>query len=142
MVLTPTTHPTHSTSYDHPIYLSGWIARKSVRLYVDKKYRCHYLAMLGHEPPQNMSLASVSGRKDYSERTEMEEWKKEEEDGGGGWEDRGGGREGREGSGGEEGVEEKEGGGGGEGVRGKEGSEVEMGDMKDGKESGGCRNDI
>ncbi|CAI7989852.1 RNA cytosine C(5)-methyltransferase NSUN2 [Geodia barretti] len=52
------------TLYDHPIYLSGWVARKSVRLYVDKKYRCHYLAMLGHEPPQTMCLASVSGRRD------------------------------------------------------------------------------
>ena len=61
----------YSTSYDHPIYLSGWMARKSVRLYVDKKYRCHYLAMLGHDPPHNMSLASVSGRRDIEE--EMEE---------------------------------------------------------------------
>lgn len=71
----------YSTRYDHPIYLSGWIARKSVRLYVDKKYRCHYLAMLGHEPPQNMSLASVSGRKE--ETSDLEEWKREEEGEGG-----------------------------------------------------------
>ena len=26
---------------------------------MDKKYRCHYLAMLGHEVPRTMSLASV-----------------------------------------------------------------------------------
>ena len=59
----------YSTSYDHPIYiyLSGWMARKSVRLYVDKKYRCHYLAMLGHDPPHNMSLTSVSGQRDIDE---------------------------------------------------------------------------
>ena len=35
----------------------------------------------GHEPPPNMSLASVSGRKD-NERTEMETWKRMEEKGG------------------------------------------------------------
>lgn len=75
------TLPFFSTSYDHPIYLSGWVARKSVRLYVDKKYRCHYLAMLGHEPPQDMSLASVSGRMD--ETTDLEEWKRQEEGEGG-----------------------------------------------------------
>ena len=64
----------YSTSYDHPIYLSGWMAHKSVRLYVDKKYRCHYLAMLGHDPPHNLSLASISGRRDIEEEIEeMEE---------------------------------------------------------------------
>ena len=72
------------------------MARKSVRLYVDKKYRCHYLAMLGHEPPQTMSLASVSGRRDC----DMEE-------GRGGEVEEGGGK----GGGGdiESGVEEKKG---------------------------------
>ena len=71
------------TSYDHPIYLSGWMARKSVRLYVDKKYRCHYLAMLGHDPPHNMSLTSVSGRRDIDE--EMEEMEERGEGEGRGW---------------------------------------------------------
>ena len=100
----------YSTTYDHPIYLSGWMARKSVRLYVDKKYRCHYLAMLGHEPPTNMSLASVSGRKD-NERTEMETWKRLEEEGGNcGKECEGGEREeGGKGSGGLERREDMQG---------------------------------
>ena len=72
-----------------------------MRLYVDKKYRCHYLAMLGHKPPQNMSLASISGRRD------LEEWRGGGESGEGGQgeeEGRGGDEEGREGEGrGEEG---------------------------------------
>ena len=73
-------HTHTSTLYDHPIYLSGWVARKSVRLYVDKKYRCHYLAMLGHEPPLTMSLASVSAGTREGERVEVEEWKMQEEE--------------------------------------------------------------
>lgn len=35
--------------------------------------------MLGHEPPQSMSLASVSGKKD-NEKADMEEWSKQEEE--------------------------------------------------------------
>ena len=114
------------TPYNHPIYLSGWVARKSVRLYVDKKYRCHYLAMLGHEPPQTMSLASISGRRDC----DMEEWK-------GGGEEGEGGEEGGEEGGGEEGGEEGEGGGGEEGEGGGEEGEVGEGQERDnGKEEG------
>ena len=42
---------------------------------MDKKYRCHFLAMLGYNPPANMTLASVSAkRKDEEEDVlEMEE---------------------------------------------------------------------
>ena len=45
-----------------PIYLSGWVAAKSVRLYVDKNYRYHYLSILGHDPPENQSLETISGK--------------------------------------------------------------------------------
>lgn len=54
--------------------------------------------MLGHEPPQNMSLVSVSGRKE--ETTDLEEWKREEEGEGG----RVDGDEEMRGEGGEEGC--------------------------------------
>ena len=93
----------YSTSYDHPIYLSGWMARKSVRLYVDKNYRCHYLAMLGHDPPHNLSLASISGQRDIDE--EMEEMEERGEGEGEGERERvegGGGRETKKEMGGEE----------------------------------------
>ena len=101
------------------------MARKSVRLYVDKKYRCHYLAMLGHEPPQTMCLASVSGRRDCDmgegRGGEVEEGGGEVEEGGG---EGGGGKEERDV---ESGVEEKKGeaelggnGGIGEAVAGEE----------------------
>lgn len=60
------------STFHYPIYLSGWVARKSIRLYADKKYRCHFLAMLGHEAPADMSLASVSGRRNEEEEEEME----------------------------------------------------------------------
>ena len=36
------------------------MAAKSVRLYVDKNYRYHYLSILGYEPPENQSLETVS----------------------------------------------------------------------------------
>ena len=45
-----------------PIYLSGWVAAKSVRLYVDKNYRYHFLSILGHDPPPNQSLETISGK--------------------------------------------------------------------------------
>ena len=65
--------------------------------------------MLGHELPENMSLASVSGRRD-NERDEMEEWRKgKEEEGSGEQTTQGGGGEGveMEGVRSEEGVEQK-----------------------------------
>ena len=41
--------------------LSGWRAAKSVRLFVDKIYRYHFLSMLGEEPQENQSLQCVGG---------------------------------------------------------------------------------
>ena len=38
------------------------MAAKSVRLYVDKNYRYHYLSILGHDPPANQSLETISGK--------------------------------------------------------------------------------
>ena len=43
-----------------PISLSGWLAAKSARLFVDKNSRYHFLYMLGHEPPENQSLVNVT----------------------------------------------------------------------------------
>ena len=40
--------------------LSGWRAGKSVRLFVDKIYRYHFLSMLGEEPQENQSLECVT----------------------------------------------------------------------------------
>ena len=45
-----------------PIHLSGWLAPKSVRLFLDKNYRYHFLSMLGHDPPTNQCLDTVRGR--------------------------------------------------------------------------------
>ena len=44
-----------------PMNLSGWRAAKSVRLFVDKIYRYHFLSMLGEEPQENQSLQCVGG---------------------------------------------------------------------------------
>ena len=38
------------------------MAAKSVRLYVDKNYRYHYLSILGFDPPENQSLETISGK--------------------------------------------------------------------------------
>ena len=46
------------------------MAAKSVRLYVDRKYRYHFLAMLGYDPPENQCLETVSGRKREEEEEE------------------------------------------------------------------------
>ncbi|XP_064398499.1 RNA cytosine-C(5)-methyltransferase NSUN2-like isoform X2 [Halichondria panicea] len=43
-----------------PMSLSGWRAGKSVRLFVDKVYRYHFLSMLGEEPQENQSLECVT----------------------------------------------------------------------------------
>ena len=43
-----------------PIYLSGWIAAKSVRLFVAHPERYHYLVILGEMPPEELSLATRS----------------------------------------------------------------------------------
>ena len=55
---------THSSSsmISCPIFLSGWIAARSVRLLVGREDHFHYLAMLGCDPPENQSLAPVSGK--------------------------------------------------------------------------------
>ncbi len=53
-----------------PILLSGWIGPKSVRLFVPVARRCHFLAMLGKEPPEKISLATI-GRK---ERGHDDDW--------------------------------------------------------------------
>ena len=81
--------------------------------------------MLGHEPPQNMSLASVSGKKD-DERTDMEQWNKQEGGGRGGGADTDevAGREGGEGGEGEE-----------NGVIGEGGRLQNQGDSKEGRQS-------
>ena len=34
-----------------------------MRLYVDRKYRYHFLAILGYDPPENQSLETVSGKR-------------------------------------------------------------------------------
>lgn len=49
-----------------PIYLAGWIAHRSVRLYVGHPDRYHYLAILGQTPPETMSLKTESGQDQYS----------------------------------------------------------------------------
>ena len=64
------------------LHLSGWVAAKSVRLYVDKNYRYHYLAMLGHDLPENLSLETMSGRK-RKEQDLKGDWEAEEEEEGG-----------------------------------------------------------
>ena len=53
---------TYSYNLSCPLYLSGWVAAKSVRLYVDKNYRYHYLSMLGYDPPENLSLDTASAK--------------------------------------------------------------------------------
>lgn len=50
-----------SSAFSYPLSLSGWVAAKSVRLYVDRKYRYHFLAVMGHDPPENQSLVPVCG---------------------------------------------------------------------------------
>ncbi len=57
-------------AFSCPLVLSGWVAAKSVRLYVDKKYRYHFLAVMGHEPPVNQSLETVRGEPGMEEGEE------------------------------------------------------------------------
>ena len=39
-----------------------------MRLYVDRKYRYHFLAILGYDPPENQCLETVGGgRRDKDE---------------------------------------------------------------------------
>ncbi len=42
-----------------PILLSGWIGPKSVRLFVPMAERCHFLSMLGEDPPDKLSLDTI-----------------------------------------------------------------------------------
>ena len=42
-----------------PILLSGWIGPKSVRLFVPMAERCHFLSMLGKDPPDKLSLDTI-----------------------------------------------------------------------------------
>ena len=65
------------------MHLSGWVAAKSVRLYVDKNYRYHYLVMLGYDPPENQSLETIS-RKRRKEQQLQGDWEEGEEEEGGG----------------------------------------------------------
>ena len=60
-----------------PLFLSGWLAAKSVRLYLDRNYRYHFLSMLGHDPPTNQCLDTI-GPKTRSNNSE----ENGEEDGG------------------------------------------------------------
>ncbi len=53
-----------------PIYLSGWLAAKSVRLFLDKNYRYHFLSMLGHDPPTNQCLDTVNSSRRRGNREE------------------------------------------------------------------------
>ena len=50
-----------------PLYLSGWIAATSVRLFVNHPERYHYLAILGQEPPEQLSLATHNRKFDDKE---------------------------------------------------------------------------
>eukprot|EP00731_Ephydatia_muelleri_P026085 Em0018g185a len=61
-----------------PIYLSGWIAARSVRLLVGREDHFHYLAMLGCDPPENQSLAPVSGKAQDGDQG-VEDWEHDEE---------------------------------------------------------------
>ena len=45
-----------------PIYLSGWIAAKSVHLFVAHPERYYYLVILGETPPEELSLATRSAK--------------------------------------------------------------------------------
>ena len=54
-----------------PIHLSGWVAAKSVRLFVAHQERYHFLAMLGVVPPEKQNLETISGRR--------LQWKEEDE---------------------------------------------------------------
>ena len=56
----PTPTHTHRFVLTCPMSLSGWRAGKSVRLFVDKVYRYHFLSMLGEEPQENQSLECVT----------------------------------------------------------------------------------
>ena len=57
-----------------PIYLSGWVAAKSVRLYVDKNYRYHYLSILGYDPPENQCLETISAGTKTKEMDEEQDF--------------------------------------------------------------------
>lgn len=54
-----------------PILLSGWIGPKSVRLFVPMAERCHFLSMLGREPPEKISLVTIGvGKK----KRQIDDW--------------------------------------------------------------------
>lgn len=55
------------------LYLSGWIAATSVRLFVNHPERYHYLAILGQEPPEQLSLATHNRKFDDDREMEMED---------------------------------------------------------------------
>ena len=43
-----------------PLHLSGWLAAKSARLFLDKSYRYNFLSLLGEDPPNDISLESMN----------------------------------------------------------------------------------
>ena len=43
-----------------PLHLSGWLAAKSARLFLDKSYRYNFLSLLGEDPPTDISLESMN----------------------------------------------------------------------------------
>ena len=63
------------------MYLSGWVAAQSVRLYVDKNYRYHYLSMLGYEPPENQSLKTINARMRRGEDSDERDYSSDEDKG-------------------------------------------------------------
>ena len=73
-LLTPPSVPLKS-----PIHLSGWVAAKSVRLFVAHQERYHFLAMLGVDPPEKQNLETISGRVLQQKEEDDDEPKSEEE---------------------------------------------------------------
>ena len=56
-----------------PIYLTAWVAAKSVRLFVNKQDRQHFLAILGEELSENLSLATQNKKfQEYEGEKEVE----------------------------------------------------------------------
>ena len=64
-----------------PIHLSGWLAAKSARLFLDKNYRYHFLSMLGHDPPTNQCLDTINASRSGRDQEEEEECGDERKEG-------------------------------------------------------------
>ena len=43
-----------------PLHLSGWLAARSARLFLDKSYRYNLLSILGEDPPTDIDMESMN----------------------------------------------------------------------------------